>query len=181
LAPEPRDPAPDPILAAPIRLILSDVDGVLTGGELIFDSAGVEAKQFHVRDGMGIKLWQAAGFGFGLVSSRNSPVVTRRAAELRIPHVLQGVADKLPAVRELAEKLNVTADQIAYIGDDLPDLPVMDWVGLAIAPADACQDCLHRVDWTTRLPGGRGAVRELIERLMRGKSIWEEYASGVTA
>lgn len=164
-------------LAQPIRLLLSDVDGVMTGGELIFDSSGGETKQFHVRDGMGIKVWMAAGLDFGIISSRNSPIVTRRAGELGIRHVLQGIDDKLSAAIDLAHRLDVTPHQIAYIGDDLPDLPVLRWVGLSIAPADACADCLANTHWQTRLPGGRGAVREAIERLMRARSLWEESVS----
>ncbi|TVP95345.1 MAG: HAD-IIIA family hydrolase [Planctomycetaceae bacterium] len=164
----------DRLVAAPIRMILSDVDGVLTNGELLIDASGNETKAFHVRDGLGIKRWQAAGMSFGLISSRASPAVTRRAAELGIRYVLQGIEEKLPAAKRLAAELGISPAEIAYIGDDLPDLPVMGWVGLSVAPADACADCLARATWRTDLPGGRGAVRELVERLMRAQSIWED-------
>ncbi len=164
-------------VAEPIRLILSDVDGVMTTGQLWFDAAGGEIKQFHVRDGMAVKIWQTAGMQFGIVSSRNSPAVTRRAAEIGVSHVLQGVDPKLPAVIELLGSLGVPPDQVAYIGDDLPDLPVMRHVGLSAAPADACDDVLAEVTWVMRTGGGCGAIRELVERLMRATSTWEAHAT----
>lgn len=167
----------DRATALPIRLVLSDVDGVMTGGELIYgtDAAG-DLKAFHVRDGMGIKIWQAAGFGFGIVSSRDSPAVRRRASELGIEHLVQGADLKLPAVMQLVQSLGLKPAETAYIGDDLPDLAVMRFVGLAVAPADACSDVLSLAHWVTRSPGGRGVVREVIERLMRANGIWEKYA-----
>jgi YrbI family 3-deoxy-D-manno-octulosonate 8-phosphate phosphatase len=164
-------------IAEPIRLILSDVDGVMTTGQLWFDAAGGEIKQFHVRDGMAIKVWKSSGMQFGIVSSRNSPAVTRRAAEIGIEHVLQGVEPKLPAVIELLKAIGISPDQVAYIGDDLPDLPVMRYVGLSAAPADACVDVLGEAMWAMRTGGGCGAVRELVERLMRATSRWEEFAA----
>ncbi len=167
--------AVDAAIAAPIRLLLSDVDGVLTGGQLYFDTAGNEIKQFHVRDGMGIKAWMSAGLEFGIISSRDSSVVARRAAELGIGHLFQGVESKLPVVERLVDELGLVADQVAYIGDDLPDLAVLEWVGLSVAPADACRDVRHSVSWLTECRGGEGAVRELVERLMQAKSIWEGY------
>jgi 3-deoxy-D-manno-octulosonate 8-phosphate phosphatase (KDO 8-P phosphatase) len=169
-------PEEDLPVAQSIRLILSDVDGVMTGGELFYDSLGAGIKQFHVRDGMGIKIWQRAGFVFGIVSSRNSAAVRMRANELGIKHVLQGVEPKLAAVLQLIESIGMTADQTAYIGDDLPDVPVMRSVALAVAPADACVDALAAAHWVTGARGGQGAVRELIERLMRARAIWEEHA-----
>jgi len=164
-------------VALPIRMILSDVDGVMTSGQLWFDAAGAEIKQFHVRDGMGIKVWQAAGLGFAIVSSRNSAAVARRASELQIKHLLQGVDPKLPAVRQLLTSLAIAPEQVAYIGDDLPDLPVMRHVGLSVAPADACSDVLAEAQWVMNTAGGCGAVRELIERLMRATASWKEYAA----
>ncbi len=166
----------DLTVAEPIRLILSDVDGVMTTGQLWFDAAGGELKQFHVRDGMAVKVWQSSGMRFGIVSSRNSPAVTRRAAEIGIGHVLQGVDPKLPAVIELLAAIGVSPEQVAYIGDDLPDLTVMRHVGLSAAPADACDDVLAEATWVMRTGGGCGAIRELVERLMRATSKWEEHA-----
>jgi 3-deoxy-D-manno-octulosonate 8-phosphate phosphatase (KDO 8-P phosphatase) len=169
-------PQDDLQLARPIRLILSDVDGVMTAGELFYDSLGASIKQFHVRDGMGIKVWLQAGFSFGIVSARSHPAVRMRATELGIKHLLQGVDPKLPAVLELLESIGVTADQTAYIGDDLADLPVLRRVALAVAPADACADVIAAAHWIMPRGGGQGAVRDLIERIMRARSMWEQYA-----
>ncbi|MCA9132498.1 MAG: HAD hydrolase family protein [Planctomycetales bacterium] len=156
-----------------IRLILSDVDGVLTDGSLVIDNAGVESKSFHVRDGVGIKLWQRCGFQFGLLTSRNSQIVKLRAAELNIEIVRQGFADKLPAAREIFSQLRIQPQEVCYIGDDLPDLPVMCEVGLSVAVADAAAEVCEEAQWTTALPGGRGAVREVIERLLKAKGSWD--------
>ncbi len=158
-----------------IQLILSDVDGVLTDGRIIYDNAGVETKVFHVRDGVGIKLWQKSGFAFGIVTSRNSQVVRVRAAELGVTHVRQGFEEKLPAALELMKAAGVELHQVCYIGDDLPDLPVMRRVGLAVAPADAAADVRQAAHWVLRSAGGAGCVRELIERLLKAKSRWEEH------
>jgi len=116
---------------------------------------------------------------FGIVSSRKSPAVTRRAAEIGIAHVLQGVDPKLPAVVGLLDAIGVTPDQVAYIGDDLPDLPVMRYVGLSAAPADACDDVLAEATWVMRTGGGCGAIREFVQRLMRATSRWEEHVAPV--
>lgn len=164
----------DQQIAAPIQLILSDVDGVLTDGRIIYDNCGVETKSFHVRDGLGIQLWQRAGFDFAILTSRNSQIVRNRAAELGVTAVRQGCSDKLPAALEMMQQLGVTPQQTCYIGDDLPDLPVLQTVGLPVAVADASIDVRQAVHWTTKLPGGYGAVRELIERLLRAKDRWED-------
>lgn len=172
----PTHPA-DQHIAAPIRMILSDVDGVMTDGSLLYDSDGGEWKQFHVRDGLGVKMWLAGGGQFGIVSSRDSPIVERRAAELGVPLVLQGVDDKLAAVQQLTVGGQLRPQQIAYIGDDLLDLALMRYVGLSAAPADACWDVLQQAAWVLHAAGGRGAVRELIERLMRAQSTWRPDAA----
>ncbi len=160
-------------IAKPIRLILSDVDGVLTDGSITIDNAGVESKTFYVRDGLAIKLWQRCGFHFGIITSRNSQVVKLRAAELNIEIVRQGATDKLPVARQIIAQLGLEASQVAYIGDDLPDIPVMREVGLPIAVADAAGEVREVAKWTTHLPGGRGAVREAIERLLRATGSWD--------
>lgn len=167
----------DSPIAEPIRLILSDVDGVMTTGQLWFDANGGEIKQFHVRDGMAIKIWQSSGMGFGIVSSRNSGAVARRAAEIGIAHVLQGVDPKLPAVINLLDSIGINPQEVAYIGDDLPDLPVMRYVGLSAAPADACDDVLGEATWVLQTGGGCGAIRELVQRLMRATSRWEAHVA----
>ena len=160
--------------AKPIRLILSDVDGVMTDGSIIWDNQGIESKVFHVRDGLGIKLWQKAGFSFGVLTSRNSQIVKLRAAELGIDIVRQGFSEKLPAAREILKASKITPDEVCYIGDDLPDLAVMYEVGLPVAVADAAAEVRQAAAWVTTAAGGRGAVREVVERLLKGKGRWEE-------
>lgn len=168
---------PDHRLAAPIRVILSDVDGVLTDGRVIYDNSGMETKCFHIRDGLGIKLWQRAGYQFGIITSRTSDVVRTRAAELGVRTVRQGVPDKWTAALEILESLGAAPEEVCYIGDDLPDLTVMRRVALPVAVADAAEDVRHAARWTTRLAGGQGAVRELIERLLKAKSQWEDFVN----
>lgn len=167
----------DEATARPIRVILSDVDGVMTDGRIIYDNGGVETKCFHVRDGLGIKLWQRAGFHFAIITSRTSEVVRIRAAELGVEHVRQGVPDKWSAAQEVLQHLNVSPDEVCYIGDDLPDLAVMTRVALPIAVADAAADVRQAAKWTMRLGGGQGAVRELIERLLKAKAQWEDFVT----
>jgi len=165
----------DRLIAEPIQLILSDVDGVMTDGRIIYDNAGIETKVFNVRDGLGIKLWQKSGFAFGIVTSRTSQIVRLRAAELGVTHVRQGFDEKLPAALDVMLQLGVEPAKVCYIGDDLPDLAVMRCVGLAVAPADACTDVRRVAKWVMRNAGGEGCVRELIERLLKAKSRWEEH------
>lgn len=160
-------------LAAPIKMILSDVDGVLTDGTIVIDNSGIESKSFHVRDGMAVKLWQRAGFHFGLLTARNSQVVKIRAAELKIPIVRQGFSDKWPAAKEIFKEVGLSADEVCYIGDDLPDVPVLKNVGLPVTVSDAAGEALEAATWVTQKPGGKGAVRELVERLMKAKGCWE--------
>ncbi len=157
-----------------ITLVLSDVDGVLTDGGIAFDNQGIESKQFHIRDGMGIKLWQQAGHRFGLITARTSHVVQIRAGELGIDIVRQGFEDKLTVVQPLLEELGISAEQTCYIGDDLPDLPVLRRVGLAVTVADASQDIKDAAHVVTANSGGRGAVRELLEQLLRAQGKWPE-------
>lgn len=164
-------------LAEPIRLILSDVDGVLTSGAIIYDSSGNETKAFHVRDGLGIKMWQRAGYTFGIITARKSEVVSRRAAELGIEALHQGAADKWAAAEAIMHDCGCTPEQTCYIGDDLPDLTVMQRVRLPIAVADAALDVRESARWITQLGGGQGAVRELIERLLRTTSKWNALLS----
>jgi 3-deoxy-D-manno-octulosonate 8-phosphate phosphatase (KDO 8-P phosphatase) len=165
----------DTELAKPIRLILSDVDGVLTDGSIVIDNAGVESKSFYVRDGYAIKLWLKAGFEFGLLTARNSQVVKIRAAELGIQMVRQGYSEKLTAAKEMMAQAKVDPSEVCYIGDDLPDLSVMFDVGLSVTVADGASEVRQAATWTTKAPGGRGAIRELIERLLKAKSLWEDF------
>ncbi|TWU02550.1 KdsC family phosphatase [Stieleria varia] len=161
--------------ALPITCILSDVDGVMTDGKIIYDAAGLETKCFHVRDGLGVKLWMQSGFQFGIITSRQSEIVRRRATELGIQHVSQGQEQKWPEAVGMMAALKCKPENVCYVGDDLPDIPVMQRVGLAVAPADAATDTRRAAQWILRSRGGEGALRELIERLLRSKQRWEEH------
>jgi 3-deoxy-D-manno-octulosonate 8-phosphate phosphatase (KDO 8-P phosphatase) len=165
----------DTEIAKPIKLILSDVDGVLTDGLITIDNAGIESKSFYVRDGHAIRLWCNAGFQFGLLTARNSQIVKIRAAELGITLVRQGFAEKLPAAREMIQQMGLEPSEVCYIGDDLPDLPVMHEVGLSATVADGAHEVRQAAKWVMNAPGGRGAVRELIERLLKAKGRWEDF------
>jgi len=156
-----------------IEFLVSDVDGVLTDGRLIFDNQGIESKRFHVHDGTGIKLWQRAGGKFGILTSRSSHIVEVRAGELGINHIRQGIEQKLPALREMMAELGLEAEQVGYIGDDLPDLPVVQFAGLGVAVADACPELRRAAEFVTQLPGGHGAVRETIEMILKAQHRWD--------
>jgi YrbI family 3-deoxy-D-manno-octulosonate 8-phosphate phosphatase len=158
-------------------LLLSDVDGVMNDGDLIFDSAGNEIKRFHIRDGFGIRLWQRAGFKFGIVTGRRSNIVERRARELDIEILRQGHDDKLTQIRQVASEQGVALENIAYIGDDLLDLSAINAVGLGIAVADAAEEVRAAARYITKHPGGRGAVREVVEMLLRATGRWEELVT----
>jgi 3-deoxy-D-manno-octulosonate 8-phosphate phosphatase (KDO 8-P phosphatase) len=157
-----------------IELILADVDGVLTDGRIVVNNQGIETKQFHIRDGMGIRLWQRAGYRFGVVSLRSSQIVKMRAAELDIRIVRQGTSDKLATALEIIAQLGLTPQQVCYIGDDLPDLPVVRTVGLGVAVADGCGELVEAAAYVTKAPGGRGAVREVIELILKAQGRWED-------
>ena len=160
-----------------VELIIADVDGVLTDGGIIFDNQGIEIKRFHSRDGFGIKLWRRSGFHFGIITARTSHIVKIRAAELGIDVLRQGFEDKLPAAREVFAELQLTPGQVAYIGDDLPDLAVMRHVGLPIAVADAVDEVRAGAAYVTSIRGGQGAVREAIEVVLKSKGLWEDMVA----
>lgn len=168
----------DSEIASPITCILSDVDGVLTDGRIIYDSEGAETKRFHVRDGLAIKLWMSSGFEFGIVTARVSKMVQHRCDELGVRHVSQGHEKKWPEAVSIMDALGCQHENVCYIGDDLPDVPVMRQVGLAVAPADASWDARESAQWVLKKNGGDGALRELIERLLRAKNRWEEHLAG---
>jgi YrbI family 3-deoxy-D-manno-octulosonate 8-phosphate phosphatase len=157
-----------------IELILADVDGVLTNGGIIFDNQGIETKQFHIRDGLGIRLWQRAGYRFGLITGRSSHIVQVRAAELGIEIVRQTAEDKLPVAHEILDQLKLDASRVCYIGDDLPDLPILKVVGLAVAVADACPEVRQAAHFVSTRAGGEGAVREAIETILRSQGRWDD-------
>ncbi len=158
----------------PIELILSDVDGVMTDGRIVLDNQGIETKRFHVRDGLGIALWHKAGGHFGLITARSSQVVKMRAVELEIDIVRQGVKKKLAAMRQILDELDLQSEQVCYIGDDLPDLPVIGAVGLGVAPADACAELRRAAHYVTDVVGGAGAVRETIETILKAQHRWDD-------
>src|SRR5262245_16829851 len=159
--------------AAKIELILLDVNGVLTDGSIVYGDDGTEIKRFHVRDGSGLKLWHLAGKRSAIVSGRKSPAVERRAAELGIASVFQGCAEKLPVFGVLLTETGLRAEQVCVIGDDLADLPLLRRAGLAVAVADACSEVCAAADHVTALPGGRGAVRDTVEWLMKLQRLWK--------
>ena len=162
-------------VAQQITCILSDVDGVMTDGRIEYDNQLVETKRFHVHDGVAVKLWQKSGFQFGILTARTSKIVEHRAAELGITMVRQGYEQKAAAAAEMMSELGCRRDQVCYIGDDLPDIAVMNKVRLAAAPADATTDARAAAHWILRRGGGTGVLRELIERLLRAKGRWEEH------
>ncbi|MBX7074563.1 MAG: HAD hydrolase family protein [Pirellulales bacterium] len=157
-----------------IELILSDVDGVLTDGGVTFDNKGIELKRFHIRDGSGIKLWQRAGGRFGLITGRTSHIVEVRAAELGIEIVRQGTDNKVTAAQEVMAELRLKPEQVCYVGDDLPDLPVLRRVGLGVAVGDACLELRDEAHLVTRAVGGSGAIREVIETVLKQQQRWSD-------
>jgi len=162
---------------ARVELLLLDVDGVLTDGRVVIDDRGVETKAFDVTDGHGLKMLQRAGVEVGLVTGRRSRVVEHRARELGIREVHQGVKDKLPVVREILARRGLGAERLAYVGDDVVDLPVLLQVGLAISVPEAPGYVRERVHWVTERSGGRGAVREVCEAILRARGSWQEVTA----
>jgi len=155
--------------AAQIKLLIFDVDGVLTDGRLIFGDDGQEYKAFHSRDGHGMKMLQASGVDVGIITGRTSKVVDHRMASLGIKHVYQGKLEKLPAFEELIAKLNLGPEQVAYMGDDVVDLTIMRRVGLAVATNDAHGLVCKHAHWQTPHNGGQGAARDLCELIMEAQ------------
>jgi 3-deoxy-D-manno-octulosonate 8-phosphate phosphatase (KDO 8-P phosphatase) len=156
--------------AGRIRLLVLDVDGVLTDGRLYLSPTGEELKVFHVRDGSGLVAVQRAGITVAIISGRDSAAVSRRAAELGIRHVRQGVVDKGAELDRLLTELGVEPVETACVGDDTPDLPMLRRVGLAVGVADAHPALLEAAHWITRAPGGRGAVREVCDLLLSARA-----------
>lgn len=154
-------------------MLVLDVDGVLSDGRLIVHSDGSESKAFHTLDGHGIRMWQRAGLKVALLSGRHSVATQRRADELDIAYVLQDCHLKRPALEELLATAGLKAEQTAYVGDDLPDLPPMRMVGFAVAVANAVEEVKAQADYVTTRPGGSGAVREVIEHILKGSGRWQ--------
>jgi 3-deoxy-D-manno-octulosonate 8-phosphate phosphatase (KDO 8-P phosphatase) len=162
------------IRARGIRLLILDVDGVLTDGRLYFDAKGEALKVFHVRDGHGIKMVQRGGLEVALVSGRRSDAAFHRARELGVTRFYEGVRDKVAVLEELLTALHLTPPQAAAVGDELVDLPLFTRVGLAVAVADAVPEVGAAAHWVTSLSGGRGAVREVCDLLLKAQGRWEE-------
>lgn len=160
--------------AGKIRLLILDVDGVLTDGSIILDNEGNEYKSFHVRDGHGIKMLLHAGIQVAIITGRFSKVVKRRARELGIRDVHQKCRDKRAAYRDLAKKYSLADNEIAYVGDDIIDAPVMAMAGLPVAVSDADEELKKYALHVTRNRGGRGAVREVSDLILKSRGLWEK-------
>jgi len=157
-----------------VRLLILDVDGVLTDGSLYFDAKGEALKVFHVRDGHGIKMAQRAGIEVAFLSGRRSDAAYHRARELGVNRFHEGLRDKVAVLEEIMAALKIQYPEVAAVGDDLVDLPHLRRVGLAVAVADAAAEVKAAAHWTTSLPGGKGAVREVCDLLLKAQGKWEE-------
>ena len=160
--------------AARIRLLVLDVDGVLTDGSIIYDSSGSQVQAFHVHDGLGLKLIDMAGINIAIISSRTSAPLEKRARELGIKFVVQGSRNKTAAYEEIRTELNITPDETAYIGDDWVDIPMLKRVGLAVVVANSTDPMKNHAHYVTEKPGGQGAVREVCDLLLKATGKWGE-------
>jgi 3-deoxy-D-manno-octulosonate 8-phosphate phosphatase (KDO 8-P phosphatase) len=169
------------VKAQKIKLVVFDVDGVLTDGSLFYGDDGQEYKAFQARDGHGMKMLQKSGVDIAIITGRESEVVAHRASNLSIKHVYQGQLEKLPAFKTLLEKLDLLPEEVAYVGDDVVDLPIMIRVGLAITVQDGHALAKKHAHWITENRGGQGAAREVCEFIMQAQGTWEsliqEYMS----
>lgn len=157
-----------------IKAIVFDIDGVMTDGKLYFSASGDTLKAFNAKDGLGIKMLMAIGIEVGIITGRQSDIVSQRAKELGIPHVYQGQGNKLDALDDLQQKLNLNDNDIAYMGDDINDVPVLKRVGFAIAPANSFDYVQRAVDYVCQYQGGDGAVREACDFILHAKEQWHE-------
>jgi len=157
-----------------IELLILDVDGVMTDGGIIYDANGVEIKVFNVKDGHGIKMLQRQGIEVAIITGRSSLVVDNRAKELGISLVYQGALKKIESYDDIKRKTGLDDSRIAYVGDDVIDVPVMRRVGFAAAPCDALPEAQQAAHYITRLGGGRGAVREVCDLILKGRGMWHE-------
>jgi 3-deoxy-D-manno-octulosonate 8-phosphate phosphatase (KDO 8-P phosphatase) len=166
--------------AARIRLVLFDVDGVLTDGRVVLHGDGSESKQFHIRDGI-VMVWaQRVGLKIGLLSARMSATTAERAAQLGITLVHQGVASKIEAYEEIVGDIGLNGEEVAYMGDDIVDIAVLSRVGLSAAPADAVVEVREHVHWISSAAGGAGAARELLELILRAQGRWDAIVRSFT-
>ena len=163
--------------AARIKLLLMDCDGVLTDGRIWLFENGEEQKGFHTRDGLGIELWHRAGLKSGIISGRKSSAVDLRARTLGMSFVVQGVEDKVRVFRDTVVQAGVTNEEVAFIGDDLNDIPLMMRSGFAVAVADASLEARESAHYVTQLAGGYGAVREVIELILKAQGRWDDLTA----
>lgn len=160
-----------------IKLLLLDVDGVLTDGRITYNSDGTETKSFDVKDGHGLKMLQRAGISVGIITGRKSSIVEHRAQELGINILYQGALDKLVPFQEILEKHSVKADEIAYVGDDIVDLPILQRVGFSATVADALPEVKERVDYIAERAGGKAAVREICDLILKEAGLWDDVTA----
>jgi len=161
--------------ARQVRLALFDVDGVMTDGTLFVSGRGESFKRFNILDGLGLKLLKSSGVATGILTGRSSAAVRTRANELDIDHLIQGANDKLRAYVDLRQQLGLDDEHICYMGDDLPDLPVLRRCGLALSPPDAVEEVRSEVHFVTHTRGGKGAVREACELIMQAQGTWTSH------
>jgi 3-deoxy-D-manno-octulosonate 8-phosphate phosphatase (KDO 8-P phosphatase) len=157
-----------------LKALALDVDGVLSDGRLYYGNDGEELKTFNIRDGLGIKLLQQAGITVAIITGRTSNIVARRARELGIEHIIQGREDKVTALQELCAQLQLATEQVAYMGDDLPDRKAIITAGFGATVADASEDVKAIADWCSSKPGGAGAVRDLAETWLKSLGLWDQ-------
>lgn len=157
-----------------IKLLVMDVDGVLTDSGMYYSENGDELKKFNTRDGMGIEIWHKTGFKTAIITKEKTDIVERRAAKLKITKVYQGFENKLDALEKLMSEYNLNYKEIAYIGDDIVDIPVLEKVGFSAAPQDAIEKVKEIVDYVTKKNGGDGAVREVIDLILNSKTMTKD-------
>ena len=160
--------------AAKISVLLIDVDGVLTDGRIVYADHGDELKFFDVQDGAGLVFWHRVGLKSAIITARTSRLLKRRAKEMRIDYLVQGALQKLPAYEQMLKKLRVQPEQVCAIGDDLMELPFLRRVGLAVAVPNAVSEVKAVAHYITQRPGGRGAVRETVELILKAKGVWDQ-------
>jgi len=159
--------------AARVKLLILDVDGVLTDGRIIMDHEGREIKAFHVRDGHGLRLLREAGIEVAVLTGRSSPVVQKRADDLGITWVRQGISDKVGAYQEIAREVGITDDEACFVGDDLVDIPLLKRVGIPIVVGDGAPEAKRFARYVTQSSGGKGAVREVCDLLLQAQGKWD--------
>ena len=164
--------------ARKIKLLLSDIDGVLTDGKIIYDTFGAEVKSFNVLDGVGLSLTASNGIKVILISARGSSILRRRARELNVTKLYQNVRDKSAVFQKLLRRLKLSADEVCYMGDDLPDLSVMRQAGLAVAVPNAVSEVRDAAHYVTKKQGGDGAAREITELILKAQGKWEKIVEG---